>query len=66
MNNCRQTEILNHILLVLKISVVMGVPWSMEIISASIKSSGLEQRSSLKIELALDIVNMLAVNILNF
>ena len=61
--------------LVLKISVIMGkkkkviffcktcvgIPWCLEIISASLKSSDLLQRNSLRIELALDIVNMLAV-----
>lgn len=42
------------------ISVVMGVPWVLEIISASLKSGGLDQISSQRIELALDFVNILA------
>ena len=54
-------EILNHIRLVLNISVVMGVPWCLEIISASLKSGGFDQIISQRIELSLDIVNILAV-----
>jgi len=61
--NAKQMEILNHIRLVLNISVVMGVPWCLEIISASLKNGGLDQISSQRIELALDFVNILAVNI---
>merc|ERR1719219_1067882 len=58
--NAQQIEILNHIRLVVNISIVMGVPWCLEIISASLKSGGLDQISSQRIELCLDFVNILA------